>query len=178
MAIEKSRIKFAKSPETGEIIGFVSINSRTKQLRGVPESSTYRKKICLLSEDLKGFIEPGILYDVTLVPMHMGKGYVVISAKRAQFEAQFETVIVPKAIYQIKITFGNKIVFFDPKNGRTRSSRTIKGVIKAIEERDDLINKPGVQARFYEEAMSLLRIMERDGYIVGHQLELFDKCAP
>lgn len=107
MAIEKSRIKFTLSPESGEIIGFVSRNSKTKQLRGVPESSIYGKKICVLSEDLKGKIEPDVLYEVELKPMHMQNGYVVISAEQIMFEATFETVIVPKAIYQVKISFGH-----------------------------------------------------------------------
>lgn len=176
MAIEKSRIKFAKSPETGEVIGFVSRNSKTKQLRGVPETSTYGKKICVLSEDLKGGIEPNILYDVELKPMHLGNGYVVVSARRTLFEAKFETVVIPKAIYQLKITFGHKTIFFDPKDGKSASSRTIKGVSKVIDERDDILDKEGVKARFCEDAKMLLQLMEKDGYVMGHQLELFEEC--
>ena len=174
MAIEKSRIKFTKSAETGEIIGFVSRNSKTKQLRGVPESSPYGKKICVLSEDLKGGIEPNVLYDVELKTMHLGNGYVVVSARRTLFEARFETIIVPKAIYQLKIIFGHKTIFFDPKDGKTVSSRTIKGVLKVIDGREDILDKEAIKERFYQEAKQVLYCMQKDGYITGYQLELFE----
>jgi hypothetical protein len=61
MPIEKSQIKFAKSEQTGEIIGFVSRHSKTKQLKGVRENSTFGKQICTLSEDLKGSVIPNVL---------------------------------------------------------------------------------------------------------------------
>ena len=57
MTLEKSQIKFAKSERTGELIGFVSRHSKTRQLKGVREDSRYGKQICVLAEDLKGTIE-------------------------------------------------------------------------------------------------------------------------
>ena len=42
---------------TGELIGFVSRHSKTRQLKGVREDSRYGKQICVLAEDLKGTIE-------------------------------------------------------------------------------------------------------------------------
>ena len=57
MTSEKSQIKFAKSERTGELIGFVSRHSKTRQLKGVREDSRYGKQICVLAEDLKGTIE-------------------------------------------------------------------------------------------------------------------------
>lgn len=174
MAIEKSRIKFAKAADTDEIIGFVSRNSKTKQLRGVAEDSVYGKKICVLSKDLKGQIEPNVLYDVELKPMHMGNGYVAVAATRTLFEAKFESVVVPKAIYQIKITFGNKTIYFDPKDGKTPSSRTIQGVLKIIDRREDIQDKGSVKIRFEQEALALIETMSKDGLIVGHQLRMFE----
>ena len=47
MTLEISQIKFAKSDETGELIGFVSRHSKTKKLKGVRESSIFGKKICV-----------------------------------------------------------------------------------------------------------------------------------
>ncbi len=166
MIVERTRIKFTKSEETGELIGFVSRNSRTRQLRGVCENSSYGKKICVLSGDLKGSIEPGVLYDVELRPMYCKNGYVVTSAARTLFQATFETVIVPKAVYQVKITFGNKVVYFDPKDGRSRSSRTVEGVLKVLDGREDLQDREEVKRRFVGEAQSLLRRMEEDGCAV------------
>ena len=174
MAIEKSRIKFAKSQESGEIIGFVSRNSKTKLLRGVPETSPYGKKICVLSKDLKGTVEPNVLYDVELKAMHGGKnGYVVVSAQRTLFEATFETFVIPKSAYQVRVTFGNKTIYFDPKDGKSASSKTIDGVLRVIAAREDILDKDEVMWRFREEAKALLVRMSEDGLISGRQLELF-----
>ena len=93
MTSEKSQIKFAKSERTGELIGFVSRHSKTRQLKGVREDSRYGKQICVLSEDLKGTVEPNILYSVELKPMHKAKGYVVVAATPIQFPAKVETII-------------------------------------------------------------------------------------
>lgn len=62
MTSEKSQLKFAKSERTGELIGFVSRHSKTRKLMGVREDSRFGKQICVLSEDLKGTVEPNILY--------------------------------------------------------------------------------------------------------------------
>ena len=108
MTSEKSQLKFAKSERTGELIGFVSRHSKTRKLMGVREDSRFGKQICVLSEDLKGTIEPNILYSVELKPMHNAKGYVVVAATPVLFQAHVETIIVPKTLYQVTVTFGNK----------------------------------------------------------------------
>ena len=84
MTSEKSQLKFAKSERTGELIGFVSRHSKTRKLMGVREDSRFGKQICVLSEDLKGTVEPNILYSVELKPMHNAKGYVVVAACNKQ----------------------------------------------------------------------------------------------
>lgn len=129
MTLEKSQIKFAKSERTGELIGFVSRHSKTRQLKGVREDSRFGKQICVLSEDLKGTIEPNVLYSVELKPMHKAKGYVVVAATPVQFMATVESIIVPKALYKVTVTFGNKTVYFDPKDGKSAMSKTIDGVL-------------------------------------------------
>ena len=115
MTSEKSQLKFARSEETGELIGFVSRHSKTRKLMGVREDSRFGKQICVLSEDLKGTLEPNILYSVELKPMHKANGYVVVAATPVLFQAHVETVIVPKTLYQVTVTFGNKKIFFDPR---------------------------------------------------------------
>ena len=50
MTSEKSQLKFARSEETGELIGFVSRHSKTRKLMGVREDSRFGKQICVLSE--------------------------------------------------------------------------------------------------------------------------------
>nr|DAT18261.1 MAG TPA: hypothetical protein [Caudoviricetes sp.] len=166
MAIEKTRLKFAVSDKTNEIIGFVTRSSTTRRLRGVNEQNDSPKKICVLSEDLKGLIQPGIVYEVELKPMRTGNGYVVISATRPKYKAEFETVIIPKSVYQVRITFGHKIIYFDPKDGNSPMSRTIAGVEKALRARKDLADVEDVIERFCVVANELLKRIEQDGYII------------
>ena len=80
MTSEKSQIKFAKSERTGELIGFVSRHSKTRQLKGVRENYALGKQIYIQAEDMKGTIEPNVLYPVELKSMHKAKGYVVVAA--------------------------------------------------------------------------------------------------
>ena len=129
MTSEKSQIKFAKSERTGELIGFISRDSKTRQLKGVRENYALGKQICILSEDLKGTIEPNIIYSVELKPMHKAKGYVVVAATPIQFPATVETIIVPKTLYNVTVSFDNKTIYLDPKDGKSAMSRTLDGVL-------------------------------------------------
>lgn len=165
MTSEKSQIKFAKSERTGELIGFVSRHSKTRQLKGVREDSRFGKQICVLSEDLKGTIEPNVLYSVELKPMHKANGYVVVAATPVQFPARVESIIVPKALYKVTMTFGNKTVYFDPKDGKSSMSKTIDGVLDILKERRDIRNLEGVIEDFTRQAQALVRRFEMDGFI-------------
>lgn len=165
MTSEKSQIKFAKSERTGELIGFVSRHSKTRQLKGVREDSRFGKQICVLSEDLKGTIEPNVLYSVELKPMHKAKGFVVVAATPVQFTARVESIIVPKALYKVTVTFGNKTVYFDPKDGKSAMSKTIEGVLSILRERKDIRNLGGVIDDFTRQAQTLLRRFAMDGFI-------------
>ena len=138
MTSEKSQLKFARSEETGELIGFVSRHSKTRKLMGVREDSRFGKQICVLSEDLKGTLEPNILYSVELKPMHKANGYVVV---------------------------GNKKIFFDPKDGKSVMSRTIDGVLEILKGRKDIKYKEGVITDYLNQARALVRRMESDGFI-------------
>lgn len=164
MIAEKTQIKFAKSEQTGELIGFVSRHSKTQKLMGVREDSYFGKKICVLSEELKGTIQPNKLYAVELKPMHNGSGYVVVTADPIRFTAQVDTLIVPKSIYQVTVQFGNKTVFFDPKDGKTASSRTLAGVVKLLNERDDIESPATVIEDLTRQATLLVRRMSNDGF--------------
>ena len=61
------------------------------------KSSHISKHICVLSEDLKGTIEPNVLYSVELKSMHKAKGYVVVAATSVQFPATVEAIKVSNA---------------------------------------------------------------------------------
>ena len=166
MIVEKTQIKLAQSEQTGELIGFVSRHSKTQKLMGVREDSRFGKKICVLSEELKGTIQPNKLYAVELKPMHNGSGYVVVKASPMLFQAQVDTLIVPKSIYQVTVTFGNKTVFFDPKDGKSASSRTLAGVIKLLREREDIENPEFVIEDLTKQAKQVVKRMQNDGFII------------
>ena len=119
-----------------------------------------------MSEDLKGFITPNILYDVELKEMHHGNGYVVISAVPVLFEAKVEIVIVTKSIYQVNVSFGNKVIYFDPISGRSPSSKTMDRVLSIINDRTDIKDKDDVISNFRTQASKLLQRMEKDGYYI------------
>lgn len=162
--VEKTQLKFEKSGKTGELVGFVS-KTKENRLKGVREDSIYRKRICILADQLKGSVLPNTLYDVELKPMHGGKnGYVVTSATQVLFSATVESVIVPKKCYQVIVRFGGKLVYFDPLQGRTSSSRTKAGVLEILNKRTDIANQSGVISDFTDHADELILQMREDGY--------------
>lgn len=164
---EKTLLKFSMSEKTGEIVGFVS-KTKDNKLKGVRENSPYGKRICVLSEDLKGCIVPNTLYEVELKPMHGGKnGYVAVSATRKLFEASVESVIVPGKEYRVVIRFGGKAVYFDPVGGNTPSSRTKEGVLNILNGRRDILNQDGVISDFIDRADELVKMMKDDGFRIG-----------
>ncbi len=136
------------------------IPPKTKKLIGVREDSTYRKKICVLSEHLKGSILPNVLYSVELKEMHQGKGYVAVAANRILFKARIETVIKPKEMYQVNVNFGIKTIYFDPVNGKSRLSRTKAGVIEVISSRNDIEDVESIIEDFSRQADGLIEIMK------------------
>ena len=144
MISERTQLKFATSERTGEIIGFVSRHSKTKQLRGVREDSPYKKKICVLSEDLKGKVQPNILYSVELKAMHSRNGFVVVAATPLLFKATIDTLVIPGGTYRVTVNFGNKTVYFDPLGGNSYSSKTVSGVVSLLQRRTDIENLEGV----------------------------------
>ena len=70
-------IKFAKS-ERRESCMLYFPALKTRQLKGVRENYALGKQICIPAEDLKGTIEPNVLYSVELEPMHRAKEDVVV----------------------------------------------------------------------------------------------------
>ena len=129
------------------------------------KSSHISEQICVLAEDLESTIEPNILYSVELKPMHKAKGYAVVAATPVQIPATVETIIVPKTLYKVTLSFGNKTIYLDPKDGKSAMSRTLDGVLQILRERKDIENHEEVIADFIKQAQELIRRFEQDGYI-------------
>ncbi len=166
-----SQLKFITSKETGELIAFISLNAKTKKLKGVRETSKYKKKICVLSKDLKGTCVENVLYNVKLKEMLNMKGYVVVSAIPVLFKAIVKTIIEPMILYQVNISFGNKIIFFDPVNGGSPYSKTKEGVIKVLQKRLDIDELTSVLEEFAKQADYLLTVMQNDGFNLDTESE-------
>lgn len=64
------------------------------------------------------------------------------------------------------MAFGNKTVYFDPKDGKSASSKTIEGVLKLLGNRKDIEDRDLVMADFKKQALRLLKRVEDDGFIV------------
>ena len=79
--------------------------------------------------------------------------------------ATVESIIVPKALYKVTVTFGNKTVYFDPKDGKSAMSKTIDGVLAILRERKDIRNLEGVIEDFTRQAQALVRRFAQDGFI-------------
>lgn len=153
---QETKLKFYTSQETGKLVSFVSV-TKAKRLKGVREDSDCKKKIVVLSSDLTDSLKPNVLYNVILTEMKNKKGYVVKSASPVLFEAEIDQCIIPKAVYKVSVKFGNKTIFFDPLDGKSDSSRTV---------REDIANKELVITDFKEKGLETIRQMEADGYYV------------
>lgn len=161
-----TKLKFVKSDKTGAYVSFVSQNSKTGRVCGVRQDSQYPKKICLLDKDLARDVLPNVLYDATLIPMAEKNGYVAIEITPVQFKATVETTYIPKAVYVVEVKFGNKVIVFDPMNGKKESCKTINGCKGIIEKRVDILDVTQVVDDFMEAATNILKRYERDGFYV------------
>ena len=163
----KTKLKFFKSDRSESWVGFVSINTKNGRVKGVREDASGPKKVCIVTHELAPFIEPNILYDVEMIPMkNKYAGYIVVVAEPHAFEARIETTIVKNAVYEVTVKFGNKVVIFDPKDGKQDSVRNIDGVVKVLESRKDIKNQLQVIEDFVKSANILLSTFENDGHYV------------
>lgn len=166
---EKTRIytklKFVISEQTGAVIGFVSQNSVSGQIRGVRQEENVPKKICVVDKALSPYILLNVLYECTLIPMNGNKdGYVVIEATPVQFPATIVTTYVPKGVYMVEVKFGNKTILFDPKDGEKKSVRDLATCIQLLEKRVDVKDLCDVVSDFEKAANKLLNKYRNDGF--------------
>lgn len=163
-----TKLKFTISDKTQAIVGFVSQNSKTGEIRGVRQDDPHPKKICVLDRKLAPDMLLNTLYNVTLIPMKERDGYVVVEATPVQFKATIETTYVPKAIYHIDVKFGNKKIQFDPKDGRKDSVKRLKQCRRILETRVDVKNLQDVIDDFDDATRNLLKKYENDGFIYSN----------
>ena len=164
MKIEKTQLKLYESKrKRGELVGFVSRHPKTNKLLGVREHSYHGKQVCVVAEHLKGVLKPNVLYEVYVKAMHSGAGYVIISADKILFPANIKTTIITRHLYFIKITFGNRVIYFDPICGKSPNSKTVNGVVAVLREREDIKDKEYIIDKFIKESANLISRILLDG---------------
>ena len=89
----------------------------------------------------------------------------VVATFARTVSATVETIIVPKTLYKVTVSFGNKTIYLDPKDGKSAMSRTLDGVLQILRERKDIENHEEVIANFIKQAQVVIRRFEQDGYI-------------
>lgn len=77
---------------------------------------------------------------------------------------------VKKQCADLKRRFGTKTIYFDPKNGKYPSYRSLEGVLEILNAREDIENKEQVIKEFKEQAYILLRRLEADGFVYPYIL--------
>lgn len=164
----KTKLKFKEHECTGELVAWAFWDKTLKSLRGVNEDNESKKRICVLSPELKekDLVKPGILYSVLVHSSTNRKSYIVDSVKAYKFKAKLETQIIKKCFYQTIITIGNQKVYYNPFDGKSEYSRTLDGVLELLQERDDILNKEEIINALKRSARTVNKYMEADGYIL------------
>ena len=161
----RTKLKFIKSDKTDAYISFVSQNPKTGRYCGVRQDSPYPKKVCVPDKKLSCDILTNVLYDVVLIPMSEKNGYVVIEAVPCEFKATIETTYIPKIAYKVEVKFGNKVILFDPFDGKKESVRNLQSCRSVLEKRVDIKNILQVVDDFEKAANSIINKMYSDGQI-------------
>lgn len=159
-----TKLKFVRSEISGAPVSFVSQNLKTGRICGVRQDSPYLKKICIVDKLLSPQIIMNALYDCTLIPMSDKNGYVVIAAEPVQFKAVISSAYIKNNIYVVEVKFGNKIIRFDPFNGKKESVKDIAACKSVLEKRIDIEDITQVVKDFERAAGNMVHLMERDKY--------------
>ena len=164
-SVDQFKTRTDDNEKTVAYVSFVSQNPKTGRICGVRQDSEYPKKICILDKKLMCDVLLNVLYDSTLIPMAEKNGYVVIEVNPVQFKATIETTYVPKAVYVVEVKFGNKIIRFDPMDGRKDTIRTIDGCKSVLEKRVDIKDVTQVVEDFVDAATDIIRKFRNDGFL-------------
>lgn len=157
----KTNIKF-KQNEKGAFYGFVTKNDKGSW-RGCHENSSAKKKIVFINKyEDKGII-PNALYQVFLIPMNSGTGFIALEPKLLQFTAKIETE-VDKNIYRVTVKFGHKEIIYDPSSNDKRVN-DIQHIVNLLRSRHDLEYKEAVADEFVDCACLLLSIYKKENHI-------------
>lgn len=174
VGVEKihTKLKFIKSEKNGAMISFVSQNPVNNVVCGVRQDSPYPKKIVIIDREIANNILVNVLYDCALIPMtkvlnektgenHI-PGYIAIEANPVQFKATVTTKYIRGIKYNVEVTFGNKVIRFDPFKGQKESVKSLPACRAILEKRYDVKDLMEVVEDFETAAISLMELMKQD----------------
>lgn len=174
VGVEKIRtmLKFIKSEKNGALISFVSQNPVNNVVCGVRQDSPYPKKIVIIDREIANNILVNVLYDCVLIPMtkvfnektgenHI-PGYIAIEANPVQFKARITTKYIRGIKYKVEVTFGNKVICFDPFKGQKESVKSLPACRAILEKRCDVKDLMEVVEDFETAAINLMELMKQD----------------
>lgn len=174
VGVEKIRtmLKFIKSEKNGALISFVSQNPVNNVVCGVRQDSPYPKKIVIIDREIANNILVNVLYDCVLIPMtkvfnektganHI-PGYIAIEANPVQFKARITTKYIRGIKYMVEVTFGNKVICFDPFKGQKESVKSLPACRAILEKRCDVKDLMEVVEDFETAAINLMELMKQD----------------
>lgn len=168
----RTKLKFIKSEKNGALISFVSQNPVNNVVCGVRQDSPYPKKIVITDREIANNILVNVLYDCVLIPMtkvlnektgenHI-PGYIAIAANPVQFKATVTTKYIRGIKYNVEVTFGNKVIRFDPFKGQKESVKSLPACRAVLEKRYDVKDLMEVVEDFETAAISLMELMKQD----------------
>lgn len=168
----RTKLKFIKSEKNGALISFVSQNPVTNVVCGVRQDSPYPKKIVIIDREMANNILVNVLYDCVLIPMtpvlnektgenHI-PGFIAIEANPVQFKATVTTKYIRGVKYNVEVSFGNKVIRFDPFRGQKESIKSLPACKAILEKRFDVKDLMDVIEGFEIAAIDLLEILKRD----------------
>lgn len=168
----RTKLKFIKSERNGALISFVSQNPVTNVVCGVRQDSPYPKKIVIIDREIANNILVNVLYDCVLIPMtqimnektgenHI-PGYIAIEANPVQFKATVTTKYIRGIKYNVEVSFGNKVIRFDPFRGQQESVKSLPACRAVLEKRCDVKDLMEVIEDFENAAFNLIELMKQD----------------
>lgn len=168
----RTKLKFIKSEKNGALISFVSQNPVNNVVCGVRQDSPYPKKIVIIDREMANNILVNILYDCVLIPMtptlnektgenHI-PGYIAIEANPVQFQATVTTKYIRGIKYMVEVSFGNKVIRFDPFKGQKESVKSLPACRAVLEKRYDVKDLMDVVESFEVAAHNLLDRLKED----------------
>lgn len=186
----RTKLKFIKSERNGALISFVSQNPVNGVVCGVRQDSPFPKKIVIIDKDLSSSILINVLYDCVLIPMtpivtknaegedeEFIPGYIAIEATPMQFKATVTTRYVRGSRYQVEVSFGNKIIRFDPFRGLKESVKSLPACRAVLEKRCDVKDLLEVVESFDAAATELVAQMKQDMREIHNQRGRHEKTG-